>query len=275
MNSPAEPSSSSPGSLIITFAGLHLRRLGGWIAVADLISLLGRAGQPAPAVRQAMVRLKSRGLLAAATRDGRAGYELTAAGRADLALGDTRIFRFGEASASDGWVLAVFSVPESERAQRHQLRSQLSWLGFGTVGAGVWIAPAPLADRARELLAGLDLDQYVTWFTGTPVDDAAAAAWWDLGSLQDLYEGFLARWETTPAEADEATAFVMYLRLVDEWRQFPRIDPGLPSHLLPPGWQGRRAFEVFAALRSSWERMAEQFVDAAVPAKSLSHSDLR
>lgn len=54
-----EPAVASPGSLIITFAGLHLRRIGGWIAVADLLALLEGAGQPAASTRQALVRLKS------------------------------------------------------------------------------------------------------------------------------------------------------------------------------------------------------------------------
>lgn len=264
----AEPITVSPSSLIVTFAGLHLRRLDGWIAVADLITLLGRAGQPETAIRQALVRLKSRGFLASATRQRRAGYELTAAGRADLAIGDTRIFRFGQASAADGWVLVVFSVPEFARAQRHLLRTQLSWLGFGTVSAGVWIAPAPLAERARDLLAGLDLDRYVTWFTGQTIDDAPVDRWWDLNSLQASYSEFLRRWERVVP--DESGAFAGYLQLVDQWRQFPRIDPGLPAHLLPPDWNGRRAFEVFAALRSGWETSAARVVDDTVVSSSVS-----
>ena len=52
--------------------------------------------------------------------------------------GDRRIFERPRASLGDGWVVVVFSVPESERRQRHTLRSRLTWLGYGTVSAGVW-----------------------------------------------------------------------------------------------------------------------------------------
>ena len=43
---------------------------------------------------------------------------------ADLNSGDRRIFHRSVTSEDDGWVLAVFSVPESQRAQRHRLRTR-------------------------------------------------------------------------------------------------------------------------------------------------------
>src|SRR5664279_4786930 len=70
----------SPGSLIVSFAGSYLREIGGWIAVADLIKCLQAVELTAPSVRQALVRLKSRGFLAAERRSGEAGYLLTRAG---------------------------------------------------------------------------------------------------------------------------------------------------------------------------------------------------
>ena len=256
---------SSPGSLIVTFAGLYLREIGGWIAVADLIKLLEVAGQSPPAVRQALVRLKSRGFLAAARQGGQAGYRLTAVGLGDLSVGDARIFRYGEAEESDGWVLAVFSVPEHARSERHQLRSQLGWLGFGTVSAGVWVAPAQLTHRARSHIQDLGLGGYVTWFTARTLEPDVGQ-WWDLDRLDGLYRTFLGHWESVALAGKSAgrpgAAMASYLILVDEWRQFPRIDPGLPGALLPPDWPGRRAFEVFARLRAQWSKPAERFVRA-------------
>ena len=260
MTGTGEPAPASPGSVIVTFAGLYLRDAGGWIAVADLIGLLEAAGLAPSAVRQALVRLKSRDFFAGDRRHGRAGYVLTEAGWADLEIGDDRIWRFGDAAEADGWVLAVFSVPEESRAQRHRLRSRLSWLGFGSVSAGVWIAPAGLADRARTQLAGAGLGEYVTWFTGQHLDRPDVAAWWDLDGLRSLYSAFLARWGPSTPCAGPAAAFAGYLRLVDDWRQFPRIDPGLPAALLPPHWPGRVAFGLFSQLRDTWSGQAQSFV---------------
>jgi len=264
----AEPGVASPGSLIITFAGLHLRNLGGWIAVADLITLMEAAGQASAAVRQALVRLKSRGYLAAERRTGRAGYRLTETAIKDLEVGDGRIFRFGEANESDGWVLAIFSVPEHARAERHRLRSQLIRMGFGTVSAGVWIAPAALSDRSRAQMFAQGLDGYVTWFVGRLGAPVQPEQWWDLDSLRALYQAFLDHWTAydgaETADAGHAVAFGNDLLLVDGWRQFPRIDPGLPRALLPVDWQARVAFEMFTRLRGRWAPAAREFVARSV-----------
>ena len=45
-----------PRSLLMTFFGAFLRRLGGWIAVADLVALMGDLGLDEQAVRSAVSR---------------------------------------------------------------------------------------------------------------------------------------------------------------------------------------------------------------------------
>jgi phenylacetic acid degradation operon negative regulatory protein len=258
----------SPGSLIVSFAGSYLRELGGWIAVADLIRCLKTIGLAEPAIRQALVRLKSRGFLAAERRSGEAGYLLTDAGRHDLSTGDRRIFRPAAATAEDGWVLAVFSVPETERHLRHQLRTELAWLGFGTVSPGVWIAPRPLADPTRALLADAGLDGYVTWFGAKHLTEINVALWWDLDSLRAQYESFLADHRPAPApgaaepDVTDEQAFAGYLRLIDAWRLFPRLDPGLPASLLPADWPARAAWELFDGLRAGWSAAGLRYVRA-------------
>jgi len=253
----------SPGSLIVSFAGLYLRELGGWIAVADLIRCLGTAGVSESSVRQALVRLKSRDFLAAERRSGEAGYRLTDAGHHDLATGDRRIFRPATATAADGWVLAVFSVPETQRHLRHQLRTELSWLGFGTVSPGVWIAPRPLAEPTRALLTDAGLDGYVTWFAAQHLTEVDVAAWWDLDSLRAQYATFLATYGLVTAQSahlPDDQAFAGYLRLIDDWRLFPRLDPGLPEQLLPADWPARSAWELFDRLRTQWSVRGLRYV---------------
>ncbi len=244
----------SPGSLIVSFAGSYLRLLDGWIAVAELVRLLDAVRVSEPSVRQALVRLKSRGFLSAERRGSTAGYALTAAGLHDLETGDRRIFRFGRAGERDGWVLAVFSVPESDRALRHRLRTELSWLGFGTVSPGVWIAPVGLADSAAALLRDAGLDEYVTWFSGAHASAERVGRWWDLDALRADYRRFLAdhRPYLDRPTPDDRAAFARYLRLVDDWRRFPRLDPGLPARLLPADWPAPAAWETFATLRERW-----------------------
>jgi phenylacetic acid degradation operon negative regulatory protein len=196
-DSPGQP--APPRSLIVTVYGLYAREVGGWISVSTLIRLLAELDVDAPAVRSSISRLKRREILVAERRDGRAGYALSPYARSVLETGDRRIFE-RHAVTDDGWVIAVFSVPESERQHRHQLRSRLAWLGFGTVSSGVWIAPAHALDDTRDHLLRHGLDQYVDLFRadyvsfGDPAEQVGR--WWDLDALQKLYDDFVA--EFTP-----------------------------------------------------------------------------
>lgn len=256
---------AAPRALIVTVYGLYARDAGGWLSVAALIRLMAVLGAEEAAVRSAISRLKQRGLLQPARRDGAAGYALSALGEAVLAEGDQRIFRRPRSSAEDGWLLAVFSVPEHQRSKRHTLRSRLTWLGFGTVAAGVWIAPGQLAGPTRDMLASHGLSEYVSLFRADYLafGDVAGQVgrWWDLSRLEQLYAAFtdaaspvLARWEARDGsgaaerEPAGAAAFRDYVRVLTAWRRLPFLDPGLPAGLLPEGWRGTRAAEVFDAL---------------------------
>ncbi|WP_199547616.1 PaaX family transcriptional regulator C-terminal domain-containing protein [Streptomyces sp. N35] len=262
----------TPRSLIVTFYGAYGRRLQGPVPVAELIRLLDAVGVDAPAVRSSVSRLKRRGLLVPQrTGQGAAGYALSGEARRLLDDGDRRIYAEGAPSLRDGWVLAVFSVPEAERSKRHVLRSQLARLGFGTAAPGVWIAPARLHEETRHTLERLQLDRYVDLFRGEHLGFSATAEsvarWWDLAALATLHREFLDRhepvlaaWESrtdTPAEE----AYRDYLRALDSWRHLPYADPVLPAELLPPDWPGSRSAEVFGQLhrrlRGAGARFAE------------------
>ncbi|MFJ5290801.1 PaaX family transcriptional regulator C-terminal domain-containing protein [Streptomyces sp. NPDC088348] len=270
--------SAQPRQFIVTVYGLYSRTEGGWLSVATLIGLLADLGIEAPAVRSSISRLKRRGLLRAERRSGSAGYALSDEGLSVLREGDHRIFRRDRATPADGWLLAVFSVPESERSKRHLMRSRLTRLGFGTASAGVYIAPAHLYDATAEMLRRLELDGYADLFHADhlafgPLDEKVRQ-WWDLDQLELLYGEFVRKHagvlEGLPARADdhggtgtgpaERDAFVDYVRVLTDWRQLPYLDPGLPAELLPDRWVGIRAAELFFTLQSRLEDGARAYV---------------
>lgn len=250
----------TPRSLIVTFYGAYGRAAPGPVPVAELVRLLAPVGVDAPSVRSSVSRLKRRGLLVPArTAAGAAGYALSPDARQLLEDGDRRIYASPPAARQGGgWVLAVFSVPESERQKRHVLRSRLAGLGFGTAAPGVWIAPAHLYEETRHTLERLQLASYVDLFRGEHLGFAATAdavaRWWDLSSIAKEHEAFLDRHEPvlrswqrrTDTPPDEA--YRDYLLALDSWRRLPYADPGLPGELLPEGWPGDQSAEVFAAL---------------------------
>jgi phenylacetic acid degradation operon negative regulatory protein len=273
-----------PRALIVTIYGLYARESGGWFSIAALIRLMAELGVEEPAVRSAISRLKLRGLLESRREGGAVGYGLSSRGREILAEGDRRIFHRAAASAADGWLLAVFSVPEHERARRHALRSRLAWLGFGTVAAGVWIAPGQLAGETRDVLAADGLVGYVTLFTAgyLAFGDVREKIpeWWDLDRLGQLYDAFtesavpvLASWQSSAGRdraggesagrdgaSDPARAFADYVRVLTAWRRLPFLDPGLPPDLLPADWRGSRAAGLFGQLQAILADSARQHV---------------
>jgi len=251
----------------MTFFGAFLRRLGGWIAVADLVALMGDVELDEQAVRSAVSRLKRRGVIAPERRGSAAGYRLTERGLAILEAGDARIYGRDGAGA-DGWLLVVFSIPEARRALRHRLRTRLQWLGLGTVSSGVWIAPAAVEPEVRRAVADLDLAGHVELFRGAHLGDAGAvAAWWDLDALAAEYRAYVAAWE--PALRDggrpaPGEAFAAHVRHLDAWRRVPFHDPGLPAAALPADWPGAHAWDVFRALDRRLSRPALRHVEARV-----------
>ncbi|MFH8343992.1 PaaX family transcriptional regulator C-terminal domain-containing protein [Streptomyces sp. NPDC018045] len=272
----------TPRSLIVTFYGAYGRgRKGdpgdppGPVPVAALIRLLGELGVDPPSVRSAVSRLKRRGLLLPArTESGAAAYGLSDAAHQLLADGDRRIYGRPSPAPSDGWVLAVFSVPEQERHKRHLLRSRLARLGFGTAAPGVWIAPSHLYDETRHTLDRLHLSSYVDLFTGAhagfePTADAVAR-WWDLASLAgrhraflDAHEPVLHHWSGRRPVPPEA-AYRAYLPALDAWRRLPYADPGLPAPLLPEDWPGGHAADVFGRLHTRLRAAGARFVRTVV-----------
>jgi len=270
--------SARPRHLIVTVYGLYARSGGGWLSVAALIRLLAELGVDEPAVRSAISRLKRRGILEAGRQEGSAGYQLSAEALAILREGDARIFRRRRAALADGWLLAVFSVPEAERHRRQVLRSELTRLGFGMVAPGVWIVPAHPDDATAETLRRLGLDSYADLFHADHLafgDPAGKVRrWWDLDELERRYEAFIRAYEPALARLRRSgplsgeDAFAQYVRVLTDWRQLPYLDPGLPAELLPDGWIGNRAAEEFFALRSMLEEPARAYVTSVMGGSS-------
>ncbi|HEX5493272.1 MAG TPA: PaaX family transcriptional regulator C-terminal domain-containing protein [Mycobacteriales bacterium] len=254
-----------PRSLILTFYGAFVRRLDGWIAVSHLVALMADLDLDEQSVRSAVSRLKRRGWLLPGRRDGQAGYTLADLGRSALDRADERIYSGpSPADPAQGWGLVVFSVPEAERHRRHVLRSRLAWLGFGNNAPGVWIAPRRLLQPAREHLRELGLTDYVDLYEASytgfgDLRDLVDRSW-DLAGLRAMYASFVTdhrlvakRWDD-PARADGRAAYVDYLTTLDRWRALPFLDPGLPAELLPDGWEGHAAAELFHRIG---DRLAE------------------
>lgn len=252
---------------LVSFLGAFVRPLGDWLPIAGTIELMGQFGLDAPSVRTAVFRLKKRGWLASESRSGSRGYALTPVALTALAAGDEIIWHARQpADLADGWCIVSFSVPESARGKRDQLRTHLASLGFGNVAAAMWIAPARMRSAAGQAIAELGLTACCAIFVGDYVGGrdlpGLLRGSWDLAEIDRRYQEFSRRWAgqasqlAADGDVDPQRAFLSYLALVDQWRKLPFRDPGLPRELLPDDWSAPAAGALFEHLVSALEPAA-------------------
>lgn len=255
---------ASARSLLLTVLGEFVLPSGQPVWTSAFLDVLGTVGVEPKAVRQALARTAEDGWVEPTRHGRRTAWSLTPQGEHMLTDGAARIYGFAEPSPPwDGrWLLALVSVPESDRHLRHALRTRLAWQGLGTLTNGTWVSPHPEREaEVAEVLTALGLADTATVFVGRlgRVGSAGriARTAWDLVELADRYRAFVDVFGSAePHDASDALAW--QVRLVQEWRRFPFLDPKLPPELLPSDWVGRRAAALFAEKHATWKPLADE-----------------
>ncbi|TQE16271.1 PaaX family transcriptional regulator [Streptomyces ipomoeae] len=252
-----------PQSLMLTFFGNHVLEEDDsdlCVYSGSIIDVLGRVGVGEQAVRSTLTRMVNRGLLRR-QREGRKMYfGLTPQATRVLSDGRTRIWRQGAVNDDwDGtWTLLGFSLPDSWKRQRHDLRSRLTWSGFGALYSGLWIAPGDV--DVAGVVAELGLSDHVKIFharADTTTDiELMIGDTWDLESIAARYVTFDKRWTALLGTGAGDNPIGTGLLLVSEWLSIIRTDPRLPARHLPPAWPARPAQDTF-------RRVAEQTTEPA------------
>ncbi len=261
-----EVAATSARSLLLTVLGEFVLPSGEPVWTQTLLDALAAVGVEEKSARQALARTAADDVLVSERSGRRVRWSLTASGRRLLSEGAERIYAHGAPRAPwDGrWLLLVVSVPEAQRALRHQLRTQLAWAGLGSPAPGVWVCPdAGRLPEAHRALDDVGLDEtalVVVGGTHGGLSDAELVAQaWDLRDLEARYTDFVARFAGLEPDPDDPAAVLgAQVRLVDAWRRFPFLDPQLPVELLPPGWIGARAAEVFHGRHEQWAPAARR-----------------
>ncbi len=258
-----EVGGGSARSLLTTVLGEFVLPGGGPVWTATLVDVLALFGVEEKAARQALARTAAEGWLRSDRVGRRVRWSLTRPGRRLLAEGAARIYGFGSGGGQwDGrWLVLLVSVPETMRDLRHKLRTRLSWAGFGSPTAGVWVTPHPAAEAdAKLILDELDLSAQAMSFLanygalGRELDMVAGA--WNLTEVAERYDAFIAEFAgLEPSSPDEVLR--AQTLLVHEWRRFPFLDPQLPAELLPAKWSGTTATELFNAKHLHWRTPAQ------------------
>jgi phenylacetic acid degradation operon negative regulatory protein len=256
-------------SVVFDLFADYLRYRGGEVRLRGLIALMECFEVREATVRVVVTRLRREGWLTS-RRDGReTTYLLTERAWQLLDEGRSRIFQRVEGPWDGLWHTVIYSVPETERALREQLRKKLQWLGFGPLAQSVWVSPHDRVAQVRDSFVGNDsvrLDFFHARSEDATHDREIAARAWDLDALGQDYAELLARYRPRleryrAGQLSGADALGERMRLVYDYRKFPFRDPDLPPELLPDGWAGRAAHEVFLQAHSLLRAPAEAYVD--------------
>jgi len=269
-----------PQDLIFTLFGeyfLH-RRVHIW--VGSLIALLEPFGLSDGAVRTSLSRMVRRGWLESRREGRHSYYDLTSRGRRLLEEGERRILHPTWSDTWDGrWLLLAYSIPEVRRSVRDRFRDRLNWLGFGSLGNGLWLSPHPVEDEIASFASKAGIEEYLIVFRarrlGRMNTADLVARCWDVPGINEQYRAFIDRWEpfltrcrngVTAAGIAPEECYLIRFRLMHEYRGFALIDPYLPRPLLPEDWWGDRATDVFQRVHDLVEGYADQHVDAVLSA---------
>ncbi|MCX4553717.1 PaaX family transcriptional regulator [Streptomyces sp. NBC_01267] len=254
-----------PQSLMMSFFGIHV--LGRDIALSSacVIDAFARVRVGEDAVRSTLTRMVGRGLLERHRRGRRMYFSLTERAATVLSDGQERIWRDGAVNREwDGtWTLVGFSLPESRRRERHDLRSRLVWAGFGPVQSGLWVAPRRV--DVAPLAAELGLAGHIRAFHGeaAPPTEAGSLlhAAFDVDAIAAGYRSFVERWDGPVPPGGAADDMARQLLLHTDWLELVRDAPYLPAEHLPEGWPAARAEELFRELARRYEPGASRLAD--------------
>jgi phenylacetic acid degradation operon negative regulatory protein len=268
----AVPVSRQPGAargasarayLLITLGEYALNR-GDAAWTQTLVDALGLVNFEEKAVRQALTRSASAGLLEPSRVGRRTRWKITAAGRDTLLAAGRRLFAAGPEQDWNGdWLILLTTVPENHRNLRHRLRTLLGWAGFGSPGPGVWISPHPSrAAEARQVLDSLGEPVRGTLLHAR-LDDPEerhrlVSQAWDLGDLDRQYSAFVDCFAALRPDSPGET-LAQLAQLVYQWRRLLLGDPGLPPSLLPERWSGERARELLLDRHARWRPTARDW----------------
>lgn len=257
-----------PRAIVFDLFGDHLRYHGGEARLQALSELLEVFGVGESTTRVVLARMRREGWFETRRAGRETVYSLTDRSWQLLDEGRTRIFDRQREPWDGQWRMVIYGAAERDRADRDRLRRTLAWLGFGPLAPATWVSPHPRLDevtRAVTSSPAAKVDLLTCRSADRTADREMAARCWDLAGLGADYAAFVERLGALPspgelAQLPGAEALHLRIELVSAYRTFPFRDPDLPAELLPEGWPGRRAHELFVAAHDALAAPADRYV---------------
>lgn len=262
-------------SMIFTLYGDYIRHYGNEIWTGSLIRLLKEFGHNEQAVRAAISRMSKQGWVESRKDGNKSYYFLTTRGINRMNEAAKRIFKLKPEKWDGKWRMLMYTIPEEKRNLRDELRQELIWSGFGSLGTSTWISPNNLEKEVDDLIHKYEIQPYVHFFiaeyAGPHENTRLVESCWDIHAINTKYREFIAEYspkyvidknKIARNEMSDAECFVERTKLVHEYRKFLFVDPGLPEELLPDVWLGSHAAALFSDYYKALAEPASRFFES-------------
>jgi phenylacetic acid degradation operon negative regulatory protein len=150
------------------------------------------------------------------------------------------------------WRLVLFDIPKNKPALRCRLWRRLRAERFGCLQGSVWLTPDSMSEARRIAGGAPENPEGLILFEGRPVggetDSAIVRGAWDFDAINRRYRDHLEIARVGPPRGPRspegfARVWSWARREQQAWTAALRLDPLLPTILLPDGYLGRQAWQ--------------------------------
>lgn len=160
------------------------------------------------------------------------------------------VFRFLKDSWDGKWRILSYEIPEKKRDIRDKLRREVAGWGLGPWHRSFWLTPHPITSSLNDLIFGREEEKYVQAFEADHVVGDKALLIekvWQIAALEEDYRRLFKVWHDTLASSLDKDEKLK--KVVREYIDVLRHDPGLPRELVGEKFIGFEAFTIFKEIR--------------------------
>jgi phenylacetic acid degradation operon negative regulatory protein len=260
------------GSLIISLFGDAITPRADKVWLGSLFELLSPFGINERLVRTSVYRLVNENWLNADKQGRRSYYSLTQSGSKRFHNAFEHVYQMKTPHWHGSWCLVFLNQLKND--MRKQVRDELEWLSFGSMGNDVLLHPRINRHDITALLNELSCQQDVIVMQTEAISEKSPQALykqvnesWNLDQLAQRYHQFIARftplYQTIKQNMNltDQECHLARTLLIHEYRKIVLKDPQLPDPLLPNEWEGYQARQLCRSLYQSLYAQADSWLD--------------
>ncbi|MEH6403715.1 MAG: phenylacetic acid degradation operon negative regulatory protein PaaX [Sneathiella sp.] len=264
-------------SLLMTVWGDSVSPHGGTVWLGSLIDLVSAVGLNERVVRTSVFRLKQDKLLSSHQEGRRSYYTLTTTGEHRFEEATKRIYTSKPKPWDAEWTLLFSERRHLSEEQKKALSNELSWLGFGDLGSGIYAHPNGDQSTIEHLLADLGLCDNVAILKASNLPNTKSTPvrilvqkGWNLEEIEGAYSEFISHFAPIMDglkqgdTLDNKKCFILRTLLVHDYRRALLRDPMLPQELLWDHWKGNTARDLFHDIYQLIWESAEEYLLATL-----------